>query len=965
MEFQITSLRDPARLAALHETELLHAPPEECFDRITRLASNLLHAPVSLLTLVDDRQQFFFSEVGLEEPWRSSRETPLSYSFCKHVVATGAPLLIDDAQRDPRVRGNPAIREMGVAAYAGFPLRVNDGYAIGDLCVIDHSPREWLPDEVSLLESLSAVVDREIEQRVALLRSRRSLFTAQAGLDELLATAPPFRRLVENSLVGIAFVDDAGFSYVNPRFAEIFGYTQEEMLASMAPTQLAVERDRARVKENIVRRLRGEMETLRYTFQAERKDGQLIDVEVQGSRTELGGKPFIVGTLLDITERRQKEEELRRQEDHFRRLTENASNIVHTVDASGSISYISPAVERVLGFAPRELVGRPSAALVHPADAERAKHALAAAMSDPGTPETVELRLRHKNGSFRTVEASGSVSHDGTGTPVAIVHTHDITDRKLAESALRETEERYRLVVAATNSAIWDWDIVSGGILWNGRSHELLRYSPGEMDSSIAWWYEQLHPEDRQPVTNGLHALLEGAGDSWSHEHRFLRGDGVYATVLNCCSVVRDQQGRAVRMIGSMTDVTDRKRQVETQKFLARASTVLDESLDADVTLISLARLAVPTLADCCFVDLVDDAGGWHRAAVAHADPAEEILLRDDDRLAQSTDRHHHPVDHVIRSRQSVLIPDIEEWAEDGQSHWTEYRQLSLSRGFRSLLIVPLVAHHRELGAIVLAAAGSGRRFGPVDLHVAEDLAHRAALAVEHRKLFQEARDAISAREEVMGVVSHDLRNPLNVIQLTTDFLLEQAEDRRADNVQKLTLIRRASGRMNQMVQDLMDVSSIEAGRFSLNTVEQDVSAMVKEAEALLRPLAEEKSVSFECRVEENLTVLRIDTHRILRVVSNLVGNAIKFTPGGGKVTLTAERAGDEVRFTVVDTGPGIPPEHLSHVFDRYWQARAGDRRGAGLGLAIAKGIVEAHGGRMWAESPAGRGAVFVFTVPA
>jgi PAS domain S-box-containing protein len=965
MESRTTSLRDPARLAALHETGLFHASPEECFDRITHLASNLLHAPVSLLTLVDDRQQFFLSEVGLEEPWRSSRETPLSYSFCKHVVAAGAPLLIDNAERNSTVRGSPAIREMGVAAYAGFPLRVNNGYAIGDLCVIDHSPREWRRDELSLLESLSAVVDREMDQRVALLRSRRSLSTARTALDELLATTPPFRSLVDNSLVGIAAMDDTGFSYVNPRFAEIFGYSQEEMLSSMAPMQLAVERDRARVKENIDRRLRGEIETLRYTFQAERKDGQVIDVEVQGSRTELGGKPFIVGTLLDITQRRQKEDALRRQEEHFRRLTENASNIVHTVDASGSISYISPAVERVLGFTPRELVGRPSAAFVHPADAERAKQALAAAISDPGTPETVELRLRHKDGSFRTVEASGSVSHNETGAPVVVVHTQDITDRKRAESALRETEERYRLVVAATNSAIWDWDIVSGGILWNGRSHELLRYSPGEMDSSIAWWYEHLHPEDRQPVTNGLHAVLEGAGGSWSHEHRFLRGDGFYATVLNCCSVVRDEQGRAVRVIGSMTDVTDRQRQVDAHQFLARASTLLDESLDTEFTLISLARLAVPTLADCCFVDLADDAGGWRRVAVAHADPAEERLLRNDDRLAQSTDRHHHPVDHVLRSRQSVLIPDIEKWADGGRSRWTKYRQLSLSRGFRSLLIVPLVAHDRQLGAIVLAAGGSGRRFGPVDLHLAEDLAHRAALAVERRQLFQKARDAISARDEVMGVVSHDLRNPLNVIQLTTDFLLEQAEDRRADNVQKLTLIRRASRQMIQMVEDLLDVSSMEAGRLSLNTVEQDVSALIEEAEALLRPLAEEKSVSFECRVEENLTLLRIDSHRILRVVSNLVGNAIKFTPGDGKVTLTAERTGDEVRFTVVDTGPGIPSEHLSHVFDRYWQARAGDRRGAGLGLAIAKGIVEAHGGRIWAESPAGRGAVFVFTVPA
>jgi two-component system, chemotaxis family, sensor kinase Cph1 len=169
---------------------------------------------------------------------------------------------------------------------------------------------------------------------------------------------------------------------------------------------------------------------------------------------------------------------------------------------------------------------------------------------------------------------------------------------------------------------------------------------------------------------------------------------------------------------------------------------------------------------------------------------------------------------------------------------------------------------------------------------------------------------------------------------------------------------------MNEMVQDLLDVSRMEAGQYSLNVIDQDLAAMIQEAEALLRPMAEQKSILMKCTVEGDLA-LRIDTHRILRVISNLVGNAIKFTPEGGTVTLKCERDLNQVRFTVSDTGPGIPRELLSHVFDRYWQARTGDRRGAGLGLAIAKGIVEAHGGHIWAESPEGGGADFVFTVPA
>jgi PAS domain S-box-containing protein len=741
-----SSLRNPARLSALHETALLDSPPEEQFDRLTRLTSDLLRAPVSLLTLVDDKRQFFKSHVGLTEPWSSRRETPLSHSFCKHVVSDGAPLVINDAEQNATLRDNPAIQDMGVVAYAGFPLRLEGELLLGDLCVIDHAPRQWRSDDISLLKRLSEVVEDEIDQRVALLRSTGG----RVRLEDPIATP---------------------------------------------------------------------------------------------------------------------------------------------------------------------------------------------------TPETV-----------------GNVRHDDTREPPAIVRTKEISERDRTKRALQEAEERYRLVIRATNSAVWDWHIASGGILWNGHSHQLLRYRPGAMEPSITWWYAQVHPEDRPSVISGLQSVLEGGSNTWSHEHRFLRGDGAYATVLNCCFVVRDEHGRAVRVIGSMTDVTDQKRQVDAQRFLARASSLLDESIDKDVTFTNLARLAVPELADCCFVDLVTGGGGLRRVAIAHEDAAQEALFREGDRiLAHGV---NHPVPHVVRTRKAVLIPEIDEQVS-GQSQWKEYQQSGLSLGFRSFLIVPLVAHGRVHGAITLAATSSGRRFGPVDLHVAADLAYRAALAVRHTQLFHDAQEAIRARDEIFAIVSHDLRNPLNVIQLTAEFILEEAEDRRADNMRKLELIQRAAGQMNQMVQDLLDVSSMEAGAFSVNPADQDVAALIAEAETLLRPMAGQKSITLHCEVEDDLAPLRIDTHRMLRVISNLVGNAIKFTPEGGVVALRAERAQGEIRFTVTDTGPGIPPEMLPHVFDRYWQARKGDRRGTGLGLAIAKGVVEAHGGRIRVESPKGGGASFVFTVPA
>jgi len=168
-EAVLKALKHPDRLAALHRTALLDTLPEEAFDRVTRLVIRTLHAPVALVSLVDEERQFFKSAIGLPHPWSERRETPLTHSFCKHVVASGQPLLVEDSGRDPRVRDHPAVRELGVAAYLGVPLVSSDGFVVGALCAIDTEPRRWMPEQLAVLEDLAAVVMTEIE-----LRSRRT-----------------------------------------------------------------------------------------------------------------------------------------------------------------------------------------------------------------------------------------------------------------------------------------------------------------------------------------------------------------------------------------------------------------------------------------------------------------------------------------------------------------------------------------------------------------------------------------------------------------------------------------------------------------------------------------------------------------------------------------------------------------------------------------------------------------------
>jgi signal transduction histidine kinase len=199
---------------------------------------------------------------------------------------------------------------------------------------------------------------------------------------------------------------------------------------------------------------------------------------------------------------------------------------------------------------------------------------------------------------------------------------------------------------------------------------------------------------------------------------------------------------------------------------------------------------------------------------------------------------------------------------------------------------------------------------------------------------------------------------------MAVSLMLENTPVERVQERRQVEIVRRAADRMNRMIQDLLDVKRIEGGRLSMDLQPEEVGPLVTDTIEMLRPLAVGSSIVLESAVAENLPPVVADAARIQQVLSNLVGNAVKFTPRAGQVTVTAESMGTEVRFGVVDTGPGIPPEQVPHIFGRFWQAKPSDRRGIGLGLAIAKGIIEAHSGRIWVESRVGSGSTFYFTLP-
>jgi signal transduction histidine kinase len=403
-------------------------------------------------------------------------------------------------------------------------------------------------------------------------------------------------------------------------------------------------------------------------------------------------------------------------------------------------------------------------------------------------------------------------------------------------------------------------------------------------------------------------------------------------------------------------------------RFLAEASGLLDRSLDYEETLANVVRFVVPRMADFAIIALLAEDASLTWGYSAHCDPGKEALIGSLSAYWPRPITGNHPMAEVLRSGETKALYAVDEdllrsIAVDG-THLTILRNLSAT----SIIAVPLTARGRNLGALLLATThDSERRYSDRDVAIANEIGRRAALAVDHALLFRAAEQAAHAREEMVAVVSHDLKNPLATIQMAVDFLLEDLiPDDESHQIarQQLQAIHRSAERMYRLVHDLLDVAAIEAGQLPVSRSTLAADALVEDAVELLRPLAAAKHIALVADVSPTLPAVVADRERVLQVFSNLGGNAVKFTPEGGRVEIRGTPRDRALEFVVTDTGPGIASEDLPHVFDRFWQARKQSRAGVGLGLAIAKGIVEAHGGEIHVDNAPGRGSRFAFTLP-
>jgi len=374
----------------------------------------------------------------------------------------------------------------------------------------------------------------------------------------------------------------------------------------------------------------------------------------------------------------------------------------------------------------------------------------------------------------------------------------------------------------------------------------------------------------------------------------------------------------------------------QAQRMLSETSERLANAPDERTAHAIVARAAIPYLADLCVLDAVAGSDGGEPVEVVVADPAMTPLV---DRV-----RALVPAGLAMESDRSRLFADLT--ATD------------------CMMIVPMIARGRMLGALTFVSVSSRRRYDLDDLALAEDLARRAALAIDNLRLYAQAQHAVRARDDLLAIVSHDLKNPLNNIVLCAMSLRRVVPPGDTTGLRRVEAIELSTRRMNRIINDLLDLASIAAGRMVVDLRTERVSALVVDAVESHEASAGHDRVRLDHDWIDRMLEVDCDRGRVLQIFGNLLGNAIKFTPAGGAVVLGAKVSGPDILFSVSDNGPGIAPDELPHVFDRYWQARRTAHLGNGLGLAIAKALVEAHGGRIWVESVLGHGTTFFFTIP-
>ncbi|CAN5656013.1 hypothetical protein BH18ACI5_BH18ACI5_05910 [soil metagenome] len=546
----------------------------------------------------------------------------------------------------------------------------------------------------------------------------------------------------------------------------------------------------------------------------------------------------------------------------------------------------------------------------------------------------------------------------------------DLTDRKKLESDLRDqvttsqdASRQYQFLAEIIPQLVWTNDATGALDYVNERWTD---YTGFTLEKSRVWgWQGILHPDDVVRTRNlWTRAMLRG--ELFEVTARVRRAsDGVYRWFLGRAHPLKDFDGRVLSWFGTCTDIHDQKTHEDSERLLSEASRVLASSFELSSTLPTIASMLASWFHGYCIIDLLENTG-LERAAAMHMDPARQPVL--DDMLACAPkDDHRSPLWRVIDTRTAEICNDVTEQTLAATATSSRHHEATRATATNGYIMAPMIAGGRVAGTIMIGAV-NGDPFETAHLRPVQELGYRCAIAIGNARAYRDAREANRLKDEFLAIVSHELRTPLNAMRGWLS-LLRGSRLAEPERLRAMEVIDRNITAQTQLVEDLLDISRMVTGSMRLHVEPVDLAAVVHGAIESIGPAATAKRLQVDTRFDAGSGAVNGDPARIQQIVWNLLSNAVKFTPAGGRIAVALGQRGSQVEVTVSDTGQGITPDFLPHVFERFRQGDSTTTRpvgGLGIGLAIVRHLAELHGGTVTATSDGeDRGATFVLSLPA
>jgi PAS domain S-box-containing protein len=964
-EEQLRQVAERHRAMEEHLTALMQASntltgtlnSTEVLGGILRLSQRLLTADAYAIWRysAESGQWTIAASDGLSEAYQKSAIQMLQTT----PGMLAEPVVADDVFAMPVLSERRALYEReGIRSLLVAPLRLR-GDVCGTIAFYHRRPHAFTDVEVRVGTAVANLAAASLSSADLYLEQARLRAEAQTREQWLSVTlASICDAVITTGIRGrVRFLNPAAEALTGWSLAEARGRELEEVLP------IINDETRQPLESPCRRVLRDGMIVARanHTVLIAR-DGREIPIDDSAApiRDAAGNVAGVVLVFRDVSERKRAQESRR----HLAAIIESSADAIVGKSLDGIITSWNAAAERLCGYSADEVIGRPFSLLVPPDRSGEIEKGIARLLRGEQLSPYETVRL-HKDGSSVEVSMSYSPIRDESGRLVGVsAIARDISERKRAERALQESEEKLRLMADTIEQLAW-MATPDGHIFWyNRRWYEYTGTSPAEVEG---WGWQRVHDAQVLPEVIERWKASLASGEPFSMVFPLRGADGRFRPFLTRINPLRGDAGEVRLWFGTHTDISEQKRAEKDSRFLADASATLAAIVDYRSTLQKVARLAVPSFADWCTVDMLDSEGTLQRVAVAHVEASKFELAHELYRRFPPDKDAPRGVWNIIRTRASELVSEISDDLLAASTGDPEHLRVIRELGLRSYMGVPLIARGKVLGVITFIAAESLRRYDAADLVLAEDLAHRAAIAIENARLYAELKDADRRKDEFLATLAHELRNPLAPIRNSLQVLKMPVADRQLIDHSR-QIMERQLGHLVRLVDDLLDVSRVMRGKIELRKERIDLIGIVAHALETAQPTIDSQGHQLELTLPGQPLEVEADAMRLAQVISNLLSNAAKYTPRGGRIWLCAERENGHAVLRVRDNGLGIAPEMLGRVFDLFVQvdnsvARA--QGGLGIGLTLVRSLLEMHGGHVTVRSDGlGQGSEFTVRLP-